>query len=196
MKAMRRGNVRAASVAPAASTFAGGSIASSIGRAMTVPNPFRKVRRGICQVLFITMFYDRLTDETKLQILQTQATKLARRMSSRIVAADIRRRISARGTLPPRHLGGYGSCDDSHPNYPMPQFSPRSLPRLRHLCFFTAPHLERRALHDLQDQRRKTVAVVRQALGDLVHGAFVIILKAAAERVSQHLLSQAMHEVV
>src|SRR5207249_7421181 len=40
------------------------------------------------------------------------------------------------------------------------------------------------------------VAVVRQALGDLVHGAFVIILKAAAERVSQHLLSQAMHKVV
>src|SRR5882724_2652362 len=73
MKAMRRGNVWAASVAPAASTFAGGSMASSIGRAMTVPNPFRKVRRGICQVLFITLVYGRLTDEITFQTLQTQA---------------------------------------------------------------------------------------------------------------------------
>src|SRR6266699_976868 len=73
MKAMRQGNVRAASVAPAASSFAGGSMASSIGSAITVPNPFRKVRRGICQVLFMTMFYDRITDEITLQTLQTQA---------------------------------------------------------------------------------------------------------------------------
>ncbi len=41
------------------------------------------------------------------------------RVSSRMVAADVRRRILARKTLPPRNLGGYGhgSCDDSltHP---------------------------------------------------------------------------------
>src|SRR6266568_6172791 len=115
MKAMRRGKVWAASVAPAASTFAEGSMASSIGRAMTVPNPFRKVRRGICQVLFITMFYGRLTDEATLQTLQKQGTKSVRWMSSRIVAADVRKRISAQETLPPRHLGGYGSCNDSPP---------------------------------------------------------------------------------
>src|SRR5207247_10023632 len=81
MKAMRRGKVWAASAAPAASTFAGGSMASSIGRAMTVPNPFRKVRRGICQVLFITMFYGRLSDEITLQTLQKQGTNLAEQVS-------------------------------------------------------------------------------------------------------------------
>src|SRR5205814_2163443 len=32
---------------------------------------------------------------------------------SRIVAADVRRRILARKTLPLRDLSGYGSCDDS-----------------------------------------------------------------------------------
>src|SRR6266566_316300 len=39
------------------------------------------------------------------------------RMCSRMVAADVRRRISARKSLPPRSLGGYGSCDGSrtHP---------------------------------------------------------------------------------
>jgi len=30
-----------------------------------------------------------------------------------MVAAEIRRRISAQKTLPPRYLGGYGSGDDS-----------------------------------------------------------------------------------
>jgi len=34
-------------------------------------------------------------------------------MSSRTVAADIRRRILARKTPPPRYLGGNGACDDS-----------------------------------------------------------------------------------
>src|SRR2546427_559681 len=113
---MRRGNVRAASVAPAANTFAGGSMASSIGSAMTVPNPFRKVRRGICQVLFITMFYDRITEEITLQTLQTQAANSREgrgKMNSRNVAADVRRRISARKTLPPRYLSGYRSCGGS-----------------------------------------------------------------------------------
>src|SRR5258707_989600 len=38
---------------------------------------------------------------------------LQSRVSSRMVAADGRRRILARKTLPPRYLGGYGSCDDS-----------------------------------------------------------------------------------
>src|SRR5213596_11762 len=84
MKAMRRGNVRAASVASAASAFAGGSMASSIGRAMTVPNPFRKVRRGICQVLFITMFYGCLTDEITFQPLQRQAANSRERRAGRI----------------------------------------------------------------------------------------------------------------
>src|SRR6059036_3035715 len=32
---------------------------------------------------------------------------------SRMVAADVRRRILARKTLPLRDLSGYGSCDDS-----------------------------------------------------------------------------------
>ena len=36
-----------------------------------------------------------------------------RRVSSRMVAADVRRQILARKPLPPRYLGGYGSCDDS-----------------------------------------------------------------------------------
>src|ERR1043166_3832785 len=52
MKAMRRGRAAAAD-GPAASNFAGGSMASSIGRATRVPNPFKKVRRGRCQDLFI-----------------------------------------------------------------------------------------------------------------------------------------------
>src|SRR2546426_8858250 len=34
-------------------------------------------------------------------------------VSSGMVAADVRRWISARKTLPPRHRGGYRSCDDS-----------------------------------------------------------------------------------
>src|SRR6266581_4182511 len=29
-----------------------------------------------------------------------------------MVAAEVKRRILARKTLPPRYLGGYGSCDD------------------------------------------------------------------------------------
>src|SRR5438093_13636600 len=36
------------------------------------------------------------------------------RASSRMVAAHVRRRILARKTAPPRHLGGYGSCNDSY----------------------------------------------------------------------------------
>src|SRR5437762_14221660 len=32
---------------------------------------------------------------------------------SRMVAADPRRPILARKTLPPRYLGGYGACNDS-----------------------------------------------------------------------------------
>src|SRR5436190_83471 len=51
--------------------------------------------------------------------MQTRRTRhgSSSRASSLIVAADVRRRISARKTLPPRCLGGYGSCDDSrtHP---------------------------------------------------------------------------------
>ena len=39
--------------------------------------------------------------------------QVSARVSSRMVAADARRRISARKTIPPRYLGGYGSCDDS-----------------------------------------------------------------------------------
>src|SRR5439155_23920785 len=84
MKAMRRGKVWTASVAPVASSFAGGSMASSIGRAMTVPNPFRKVRRGICQVLFITMFYGQLIDEITFQTLQTQAANSRKWRQGRI----------------------------------------------------------------------------------------------------------------
>src|SRR6266436_4990285 len=154
MKAMRRGNVWAASVAPAASTFAGGSMASSIGRAMTVPSPFRKVRRGICQVLFITMFWGRLTDEITLQTLQTQGTNLAEYWSIGVLE------YWSDGALESPTL--HSLCSSR---------------RLRHLFFLTAPHFERRALHDFQNQRRKLVAVFRQALGDLVHGAFVIILQ-------------------
>src|SRR6266481_6025037 len=165
MKAMRRANVRAASAAPTASAFAGGSMASSIGRAMTVPNPFRKVRRGICQVLFITMFWGRLTDEITLQTLQTQGTNLAEYWSD--------------GALESPTL--HSLCSSR---------------RLRHLFFLTAPHFERRALHDFQNQRRKLVAVFRQALGDLVHGAFVIILQAATQRVGQHFFGQTTNEVI
>src|SRR5439155_6478349 len=97
MKAMRRGKVWAASAAPAASTFAGGSMASSIGRAMTVPNPFRKVRRGICQVLFITMFYGRLSEEITLQTLQRQAANSREYRGGRI---SIFERLRAQATSP------------------------------------------------------------------------------------------------
>src|ERR1051326_8485737 len=34
-------------------------------------------------------------------------------MRSRMVAAEVRRRILARKPVPPRYLGGYGSCDES-----------------------------------------------------------------------------------
>src|SRR6266480_5288949 len=76
MNAMRRGNELAASPAP--SNRAGGSMTSSSGRATTVPSPFKKVRRGICQVLFIRLFCGWLTDEITPQTLQTQAAILNR----------------------------------------------------------------------------------------------------------------------
>src|SRR5204862_5826498 len=107
MKAMRRGNVRAASAVPAASTFAGGSMASSIGRAMTVPNPFRKVRRGICQVLFITMFYGQLIDEITFQTLQTQAANSRKWRQGIAVGTPVARRPphrSRRAVFPHRAL--------------------------------------------------------------------------------------------
>jgi hypothetical protein len=51
--AMRLGNPLGVAPSAAASALNGGAIASSAGRAITVPKPLRKVRRGICHDLFI-----------------------------------------------------------------------------------------------------------------------------------------------
>jgi hypothetical protein len=52
MKAMRLGD---AELSPIARAFRERAIASSSGKAIAVPNPLKKVRRGICQVLFIAL---------------------------------------------------------------------------------------------------------------------------------------------
>src|SRR5580692_7325023 len=72
---MRFGNTFASPVA-AASNLAGDAIASNMGKAMAVPNPLRKVRRGICHFRFMRDACKQLDDATP-DNLQTQADKCA-----------------------------------------------------------------------------------------------------------------------
>ena len=53
MNAIRFGKLLGATTAEAASEAAG-TMASNIGKATAVPNPFRKVRLGICHLWFIS----------------------------------------------------------------------------------------------------------------------------------------------
>src|SRR2546430_598552 len=59
-------------------------------------------------------------------------------------------------------------------------------PRLRQLWILAPAQLERRALHNFQYQSGEFVTAFSQALRDLVHGALVVVLEAAAQRIGQH----------
>ena len=56
------------------------------------------------------------------------------------------------------------------------------------------PHLERRALHDSFDNRRKTISIARGIAHDGAHRRHVVVFDSAAERVSQQLFGQRADE--
>jgi hypothetical protein len=78
-KAIRRGKAPPEAPAPAlvvpAARETMGSMASSTGKATAVPNPRRKVRRGIAQDLLITVLFllERVPDEIIGLMLQRQS---------------------------------------------------------------------------------------------------------------------------
>src|SRR5439155_19596139 len=69
-------------------------------------------------------------------------------------------------------------------------------PGLRQSLILAPAHLEWRALHDFQNQRREFVTAFGQALRDLVHGALVVVLEAAAQGIGQHFFGKATQEIV
>src|SRR5882672_5274861 len=96
MKAMRRGAFAPAE-AVAAARDAPGSIASSRGSATAVPSPWRKVRRGSCQVLFIESRADSSVDENRSETLQKQAGISRFGLAKRIRALALTTTELARG---------------------------------------------------------------------------------------------------
>src|SRR6185503_20470016 len=88
---------------------------------------------------------------------------------------------------------------------PIAAVPPRSSVR-RDKCFFVmnmsascrllgfAPHAERNAARDAEDDRLKTIALRRSVRHDAPHNGHVVILETAAERERQELLRQRVNE--
>jgi len=78
---------------------------------ITVPPALAVARPGWIGIVEISRC-SRIQHPTSDAHHRTSPTSRTSRVSSRMVADDVRRRILVFKVLPPRYLGGYGFCND------------------------------------------------------------------------------------